>query len=410
MTHIQKFLSLFIGLQLLACGTPSDGNTSFVDETAEEEKAGGTWSKRSLLAGKQGFGQSLALSKDGKTAVYGLSQADDEAKTGLALVYRKTGSTWGRPFELRSDTALNYQYTEVAVSSDGKRVAVLAQIKGSYPKMSELFVFSREQTSSWTKQILEFPASASPISISRIAMASDNKTIAAAISNTNSKSVILFTPTSRGYTASVLSTDTGADRDHETRLSFSDDGKKIVSIGTNDKPFVTVFTRGSRGFDRGIVLKEPQVDISDISSLEISGNGKVIALGLLTVEENRDYHGDVYTYELKANGSWSAPTLLDASDREEKVKFACSLDLSFDGKIIAIGDSNIGPSDDGSFGSVELYTKKDQHSPYSFKKRIEDSDSEFHGFGFSLGLSGNGKTLAVVSNWFVDEEVYTVFE
>src|SRR5438067_1378463 len=97
--------------------------------------------------GEGWFGQSVALSADGSTAVVGIPQ--ENANTGTARIFTRSGSGWKQQAELNGGGAEDALGLSVALSADGNTALLGA------PKRNEVlggaYVFVRDDDK-WKQQ------------------------------------------------------------------------------------------------------------------------------------------------------------------------------------------------------------------------------------------------------------------
>lgn len=126
------------------------------------------------------------------------------------------------------------------------------------------------------------------------------------------------------------------------------------------------------------------------TSVAISHNGSIIALGAPENDDNGTDAGQVQVYQY-VSGSW---TQLGSSLEGESAGdfFGFSLALSSDGTILAIG----APFNDGT-GSDAGHVRVFDYSSGSWTQLGSDIDGEFSGdwSGYSIDLSSDGETLAI---------------
>lgn len=126
------------------------------------------------------------------------------------------------------------------------------------------------------------------------------------------------------------------------------------------------------------------------TSLEFSLNGNIIAIGAPHSSANGSFSGKVKVFK-NVNNSWELVG-------EEIVGFASidrfgiALDMSLNGRILAIGA--FGNSDNGdSSGHVRVF--QNIEDTWMHMGEAIRGDSSFDFFGKSVGLSSNGTTLAI---------------
>jgi hypothetical protein len=147
----------------------ADGNTALIGGQEDNHAVGAAWVFRreasiwtqqgeKLTGGNEsgdgGFGKSVALSSDGKTALIG--GWSDDSYTGAAWVFTRSGVTWTQQSgkltgggEVGSLSAPGYFGTSVALSSDGNTALVGGS--GDNTNVGAVWAFSRSG-SNWTQQ------------------------------------------------------------------------------------------------------------------------------------------------------------------------------------------------------------------------------------------------------------------
>lgn len=145
-----------------------DGTTAIIGAIRKDSDAGaayvysltdGSWSSEDKLAASDGeqfdlFGSAVAISDDGSTAVVGARRHDtaDGDNAGSAYVFSKTSGSWQEETELRaSDAGQEDQFgTSIAMSDDGSLALVGADGNGpNNPGAAYLF---SNATGSWQEE------------------------------------------------------------------------------------------------------------------------------------------------------------------------------------------------------------------------------------------------------------------
>jgi len=141
----------------------ADGNTALVGEPSATDRrgnvwvftrSGGTWTKSATLSGgpqpgEGRFGKSVALSADGATALVGDPSAD--AQHGSAWVYALSGSEWQPQAKLAESAPERFDHfgRSVALSSDGN--TALIGSPGAQHYAGSAWVFTRSGKS-WSQE------------------------------------------------------------------------------------------------------------------------------------------------------------------------------------------------------------------------------------------------------------------
>jgi hypothetical protein len=141
----------------------SDGSTALISGPADNEGAGaawvftrsatGTWTRQEKLTGggetgRAFFGDSVAFSADGNTALIGGDREKEYSRgyLGAAWVFTRSGSTWTQQGEKLTSCPGGFG-SSAALSSDGN-VALIGAVE---PNAQGVCVFARSG-SSWTQQ------------------------------------------------------------------------------------------------------------------------------------------------------------------------------------------------------------------------------------------------------------------
>ena len=222
-------------------------------------------------------------------------------------------------------------------------------------------------------------------------------------------------------------------------LSLSDDGSTLAvgayredsnargidgdqeNNGTLDSGAVYVFTRNKEGeWEQQAYLKASNTGEWDYfgRSLSLSGDGSTLAVGAYGEDSNArgtDGHQEnneakrseaVYIFTRDNRGQWKQQAYLKASNTERGDRFGRSLSLSGDGSTLAVGaygedsnargiDGNQRNNEARDSGAVYVFTR-DNEGHWEQQAYLKASNTGIWDyFGYSLGLSGDGNTLAV---------------
>jgi hypothetical protein len=180
----------------------SNGNTAIISSGNEDTspnsnngaayvftRSGTTWTQQQKLlasdaAAEDYFGESVALSADGNTAIIGAYTEDTSPNTnnGAAYVFTRSGSTWTQQQKLlASDAASSDTFGQsVSLSADGNTAIIGAPFEDASPNSNNgaAYVFTRSGTT-WTqqKQILASDRQDSDYFGYSVAISSDGSTV-----------------------------------------------------------------------------------------------------------------------------------------------------------------------------------------------------------------------------------------
>jgi hypothetical protein len=372
------------------------------------------YAKASNTGVADAFGTSLALSDDGNTLAVGASgedsnatgiggnQNDNSASGGGAVyVFTRTGTFWSQQAYIKaSNTEAGDRFgSSLDLSADGNTLAV-----GADDESSNAIGIGGNQSNN---------------------------------SASGSGAVYVFTRTGSIWSqqAYVKASNTGVGDQFGTSLALSDDGNTLA-VGADDEDSIAigidgnqgdntasesgavyVFTRVGTFWSQQAYVKASNTGASDFfgSSLGLSADGKTLAVGAVgeassaigiggdQSDNSASFSGAVYVFTLAGN-TWSQQAYVKASNTGASDFFG-SLALSADGNTLAVGafgeDSNaIGIGGDqgnniaGNSGAIYVFTRTGAF--WTQQAYIKASNTGANdGFGSSLALSDDGKTLAV---------------
>ncbi len=272
--------------------------------------SGGNWSQQAELSASDGaagdwFGDSVALSGDGNTAVLGASghAVNGNQIQGAAYVFTNSAGSWSQQAELTaSDGVYDDEFgISVALSSDGNTALVGAlfhTVNGNTNYQGAAYVFANS-AGSWSQQ--------------QELTASDG-----AGGDLFGNSVTL---SSDGNTALV-----GA-------YAHTVNGNRYQGAG-----YVFTNSAGSWSQQAELTASDGVYDDEFGISVALSSDGNTALVGALfhTVNGNTNYQGAAYVFANSA-GSWSQQQELTASDGAGGDLFGNSVTLSSDGNTALAG-------------------------------------------------------------------------
>lgn len=159
---------------------------------------------------------------------------------------------------------------------------------------------------------------------------------------------------------------------------------------------VYVYVRHNGTWQQQAYLKANNAQVTDQfgKALSLSADGDTLAVGAVykqraTSGTEASNIGAVYVFA-RNNGSWNQQAHLYSETTGASTLFGWSVSLSGDGKTLAIG----APSESVSTGAVYVYAHIEEH--WIQQVRLNASNArQYAYFGISLSLSMNGNTLAV---------------
>jgi uncharacterized delta-60 repeat protein len=179
-------------------------------------------------------------------------------------------------------------------------------------------------------------------------------------------------------------------------VSISSDGK-IMAIGAIDREHVRVYklnesTSSWQQLGQNINRETGGGQFS--RSVSISSDGKIVAIGAPTNNDNGNYSGNVRVYKLNESTiSWQQLGQ-NIYGEARGDNFGISVNLSSDGKIVAIG-ARFNDGNGNESGHVRVY-KLNESTP-TWQQLGQDIDGEAGNdfSGESVSLSSDGKIVAI---------------
>lgn len=312
-----------------------DGNTAIIacdDSALVYFYSNNTWVQQSTLSAGGGA-LSVAISDDGNTAVIG---APNSCSGGAAYVFTRSGSAWvQQPTVLTpSDGGENDNFgANVAVSGDGNTIIATAPVKGDY---GAFYVFACNNNT-WTQQY-EYQGSVE-IDLSyagSVAVSGDGNTAVVTINDANDNLGNAYVCTRNGGEWEQLQQLFTSSRHLCSSAAISENGNAVI-IGVTDyvDPYgnvtfsgaVYAFIRDGNSWGQPAKLMSSDKKFSPVN-VSISGNGNIAVAGI---------SGDNAIYEFSYNGS--AWTSQGTDTMSGNTDFGSSVAVSGNGSTIIVGAS-----------------------------------------------------------------------
>jgi hypothetical protein len=384
----------------------NDGNTLAVGEGGGTggvdvfTRSGSSWSlQKRLTAINVGFGRTVALSADGNTLAVG-AHLDQSKATGIngdqndhslmvagaAYVLVRTGTTWTQQAYIKPSYVASYQYfgNQIALSADGNTLAVgtidssgAIGIGGDPSDTSALnsgsvFVFTRAGGTTWSQQtyIKASNTRANASFGSGVGLSSDGNTLA----------VGSYGESSNATTIGGSQTDTSA-----------------MNAGA-----AYIFTRAATTWSQQAYIKasdnNPGGGAEFGRSLALANDGNTMAVTTFP-QGGTGANTGIYVFT-RAGAAWSQLTKIMSAGG--------GVSLSADGNTLAIGnnlDSSNATGIDGNQTDTSLpnsgaaFVLTRSGSTFTQLHYVKPSFPRMNGgFGFTVAISGDTKTLAVGDN------------
>ncbi|NOY90211.1 MAG: hypothetical protein GXP55_03300 [Deltaproteobacteria bacterium] len=376
---------------------------------------GSVYLKASTAEGGDRFGNTLALSSDGNTLAVsavneasgatgvGGDQADNSApQAGAVYVFTRSAGVWSQQAYLKASNAeMNDRFgIALVLSSDGSTLVVSAtsedssatgsggdQADNSAGESGAAYVFTRS-AGVWSQQAyLKASNSASATDFGHaLALSSDGDTLAV-----------------------------GSPGEHSSATGVGGDQADTAAPSSGA---AYVFTRSAGIWSQQAYVKASNTGARDTfgSALGLSGDGSTLAVGAPQesssatgvdgeqMDDSASGAGAVYMFT-RSGGTWSQSSYLKASNAERGDKFGSALALSGDGSSLAVGapfeaSGARGVGGDQASNSLYLagavYVFSRVGATWSQQAYLKASNTaDLNWFGWSLGLSQRGSTLAV---------------
>lgn len=331
------------------------------------------------------FGQSVALSGDGKTALIGETNIDND--NGAAAIYVRSGSGWKQQGPLLLGTTHSNFGSTVALSANGNTALVTESIGVGY-----VWVYARSG-STWTRQakLMGHGEEADSEFGEGLALSGDGSTavVGDPLDHDDTGAVWVFTRSGSTWQQGPELTGHGVkEGSFGQSVAVSRDGATVFIGWAGVKNFagaVQVYSRSGSAWKAGPTLtgrNEGGAAFGTLVALSDDGDTAAV-IGL-------DLGGPTKAWVLTRAGTVWAQTELKGNPT---YTFGNSVALSGDGKTALIGADKI----HGGTGTVFVYTRSGTKWTLQ-KSALTPSDEAGAGaFGTSVSVSTNGQTALIGS-------------
>jgi len=370
-------------------------------------------------AGGDGFGQSVAISSDGTTAVVGANNEDTSPNTdnGAAYVFIKSGSTWVQQAKLlASDAAGNDAFGEsIAISADGNTVLVGAWSEDTSPNTNNgaAYVFTRSGTT-WTQQAKLVASDAATSDIlglyQGVSLSADGNTALLGAQSKASVAGVAYIFIRSGTTwtqqQQLVASDTAAQDRFGYSVSLSSDGNTALigayTESTSPNTFqgaAYVFTRsGSTWTQQAKLLASDPADSDFFGfSVALSGDSNTAVIGSVNEDTSPTTNNGAIYFFTRSGSTWTQRQKILANDALTDDNIGHAVSLSSDGGIAVIGSRHINAEGVFDTGGVYVFTRSG--NTWTQQQKIIASDTVTDDrFGQSVSISRDGTTLIVGAN------------
>jgi hypothetical protein len=286
-----------------------------------------------------GFGYSVALSRDGSTALVGAFGKDSNA--GEVYVFKRLDAVWTQMETLTaSDSAAGDNFGRfLALSGDGRTALVGAPDKDSHAGAA--YVLTGLGTDFLERKKL-------------------------------------------------IASDTAAFDTFGVSVALSSDGTTALVGSRKNFGAAYVFTRSDTDWTEQQILKAPdeKAGSSFGDSVALSGDGKYALVGAHGMDS---FLGAAYVFP-RSNKGWGNPQKLPTSALQRYASFGQAVALSSDGSEALVGAPGFPQY---SSGAAYLYARTDESWAEVHDLPLSTDKFKYSQFGSSVALSGDGRALQV---------------
>jgi hypothetical protein len=361
------------------------------------------------LGAGSAFGDSVALSSDGNTALIGAK--NDNGGKGAAWIFSRTGSTWsqgqeiGPPTDVMTPPVANFG-NSVALSADGKTALIGGELDNGQTGAAWVYV----QSPTGYVQQARMPSAGVPVSGltgadqfgHSVALSSDGNTAlvggpfndgsAGAGNNGGAAWVFTRSGTSWAQLGSKLAPAVAPanNSDHwGTAVALSSDGSTALIGGPNEGPgsgAAWVYTRSGTFNPQQELFPNPASLVQFGSSVALSSNGNTALVG--APSDTVGTGGAAWAFE-RSGTTWGPGTKIVPSNSPSGV-FGSAVALSADGNTALIGAQGMTPD----LGAAFIFT---QSGGAWAQQQILTGSGEvgFGFFGTSVALAADGQTAMI---------------
>ena len=190
---------------------------------------------------------------------------------------------------------------------------------------------------------------------------------------------------------------------HGTAVTLSKDGSTMAvgvpraAGGGTNRGQVHIYKRSGNDWNLIDTINGTQDQAGQGRAISLSADGSIISIGAAGYDNgNKSNSGHVRTFKYDtSNSSYSEY----GSNHEIKGNsagdaFGVSVDLSADGKVLAVGASGHDYSNKKDVGYVKIYHFNDNSNKW-VQRLFKRGSIQWNYFGGEIAVSGDGKTVAI---------------
>jgi hypothetical protein len=394
-------------------------------------RSAGTWvEEQKLLALDRDnydyFGYSVSISGDGSIVIVGaLESTSTVTRQGSAYVFTRIAGVWTQQQELvASDAeATDFFGVSVAISRDGLTAVIGASNDGSVPVAQpgpgSAYIFTRSATSTaWSQQakLTASDAALGDLLGRSVSISDDGNTVLIGADNedtspnSNNGAAYVFTRSGTTWTqqAKLLASDPAGDDGFGNSVDISGDGNTAVvgADGEDTSPNSEngasyIFTRAGSTWTQQAKLLASDAASSDTfgGSVSISSDGNTVLIGANNKSTTpTTSNGAAYVFT-RLGPTWTQQQKILASDNALNDDFGYSVSLSADGStgIISAIFQNTSPNSDNGAAYIYALGRTLDNKLYSYDETLG-----------SWYVSAFGELLAPATRIFTSSNTFVV--
>jgi len=375
-----------------AVAISGDGNTLIVGAQYESgtgsayifTRSGTNWNEQQKIqaSDRQGndlFGNSVAISENGNTAIVGAFAEDTGGSmAGAAYIFTRSGTTWTQQKKIQaSNKGFEDQFGwSVAISGDGNTAIVGAQYEDTgATDAGAAYIFRRSGTNWNEQQKIQASDKGQNDNFGRSVAISENGNTAIVgawfadvvvgantLFNTGAAYIFTRSGTSWSEQQKIQASDKqGGDR-FGTAVAISGDGNTLI-VGAGDENrngAAYIFTRSGTNWNEQQKIQASDRGFDDLfgNSVAISENGNTAIVAAYIEDTGGSDAGAVYMLT-RSGTTWSQQAKIQASDKQAFDNFGKSVAISYDGSTSIVGAmmEDAGVSNTGGAGAAYIYRR-----------------------------------------------------
>jgi hypothetical protein len=298
------------------------------------------------------FGQPVAISEDGNTAIVGANLEDTGgASAGAAYIFTRSGTTWSQQKKIQASDIQEYDFfgERVAISGDGNTaiVGVYGEDTGG-GNAGAAYIFTRSGTT-WSEQ------------------------------------------------QKIQALDKEANDYFGWSIAISDDGNTAIvgayreATGGSYTGAAYIFTRSGTTWTQQQKIQPTQAGDRFGYSVTISGDGDTTIVGAPWFEDTGGTDAGAAYIFTRSGTTWSEQQKIQASDEQAYDYFGWSVAISGDGNTAIVGAHK---EDTGGTDAGAAYIFTWSGTTWTQQQKIQPTQAVFE-FGYSVAISDDGNTAIV---------------